>query len=49
MANPSEQKEVKECAPGWVECDMDDPCPRHIEYWNSYKNQIPQPPQKAGL
>ena len=36
----------KECPKGQIACLECNPCRRHIEYWASYKNMVPQPPQQ---
>ena len=36
----------KECPQGQIACLEANPCPRHIEYWDSYKKLVPQPPQQ---
>ncbi len=35
-----------ECMEGWCACEAN-PCPRHVEFWQRYNNQTPQPPEPA--
>lgn len=40
----AESQPIQECTEGWVACELN-PCPRHVEYWERYNNQTPQPPE----